>query len=52
MEESLLWDRFRHVFDLVQNGNKAFQENHLERFEEVAELLSIAFTSLQLILFQ
>lgn len=31
-EGSLPWDRFSHVFDLVQNGNKAFREN---RFEEV-----------------
>jgi len=31
-EGSLPWDRFSHVFDLVQNGNKAFRENH---FEEV-----------------
>lgn len=29
-EGSLPWDRFSHVFDLVQNGNKAFRENHFE----------------------
>ncbi|KAJ6888519.1 hypothetical protein NC652_029559 [Populus alba x Populus x berolinensis] len=29
-EGSLPWDRFRHVFDLVQNGNQAFRENHFE----------------------
>lgn len=44
MEESLSWDRFRHVFDLVQSGNRSFRENCLERFEEVAKLLSIAFS--------
>ncbi|KAG8652425.1 hypothetical protein MANES_06G089401v8 [Manihot esculenta] len=27
---SLSWDRFSHVFDLVQNGNQAFRENHFE----------------------
>ncbi|OAY31075.1 LON peptidase N-terminal domain and RING finger protein 1 isoform X2 [Manihot esculenta] len=27
---SLSWDRFIHVFDLVQNGNQAFRENHFE----------------------
>ncbi|CAK7322815.1 unnamed protein product [Dovyalis caffra] len=29
-EGSLPWDRFSHVFDLVQNGNQAFRENHFE----------------------
>lgn len=31
-EPSLPWDIFSHVFELVQKGNQAFQEN---RFEEV-----------------
>lgn len=31
-EGSLPWDRFSHVFDFVQNGNRAFRDN---RFEEV-----------------
>ncbi|XP_050222779.2 uncharacterized protein LOC126672874 [Mercurialis annua] len=36
---SLSWDRFSHVFDLVQNGNKAFREN---RFEEAINCYSRA----------
>lgn len=31
-EKSLPWDTFNDVFNLVQNGNRAFRENH---FEEV-----------------
>ncbi|KAK4781539.1 hypothetical protein SAY86_015641 [Trapa natans] len=42
VEESLRWDRFRHVFDLVQNGNKAFRENRLECFEEAISCYSRA----------
>ncbi|KAK0586538.1 hypothetical protein LWI29_008616 [Acer saccharum] len=29
-EGSLPWDRYSHVFDLMQNGNRAFRENHFE----------------------
>ncbi|KAL5746790.1 hypothetical protein ACOSP7_023765 [Xanthoceras sorbifolium] len=29
-EGSLPWDRYSHVFDLIQNGNRAFRENHFE----------------------
>lgn len=29
-EGSLPWDRFTHVFDLVQKGNHAFRESHFE----------------------
>lgn len=31
-EGSLPWDRYTHVFDLVQKGNRAFRESN---FEEV-----------------
>lgn len=29
-EGSLPWDRYTHVFDLVQKGNRAFRESHFE----------------------
>lgn len=37
-EGALPWDTFKHVFNLVQNGNQAFREN---RFEEVPIILFI-----------
>ncbi|GAV71544.1 LON domain-containing protein/TPR_11 domain-containing protein/zf-C3HC4_2 domain-containing protein [Cephalotus follicularis] len=29
-EGALPWDRYSHVFDLMQKGNRAFRENHFE----------------------
>lgn len=29
--EGLAWDTFRHVYELVQNGNEAFRENRMEK---------------------
>lgn len=37
------WDSFNHIFDLVQNGNKAFRDN---RFEEVNVLIQSTLSSL------
>ncbi|KAJ4839508.1 hypothetical protein Tsubulata_030126 [Turnera subulata] len=38
-EGSMPWDRFNHVFELVQNGNRAFRDN---RFEEAINCYSRA----------
>lgn len=35
-EESMSWERFSHLYDLMQMGNKAFRAN---RFEEVINSL-------------
>lgn len=29
-EESISWERFSHVYDLMQMGNKAFRANRME----------------------
>ena len=42
-EGSLTWNMFSHVFEFVQNGNRAFRDNN---FEEVKCFASCSLSSL------